>query len=409
MPSRAANKIKQRRERLKENQSPIVVPKPKLVWFWVLTALSVSTISYLSYLVYKSDFTNQLIIPIIVAVIVLVSLIIWYLPKFYVRSLPNEAGKDFDHEKERLKLEDDTRKTFAQIIGGIVFLGGLIFTYNTFRLQQDTYRLQQAGQFTDRFTKSVAQLGDDKIEIRLGGMYALERIAKDSPDDHWTVIEILSAYIRENSNKKKALAKAGNTNKAVNDNINEAENFAKIPTDIQTALTIIGRRKIEQDPETGRINLFEANLIGASLTSGANLSGANLSRADLRGTFLGGTNLSKSSLIDAYLIGAILYNTNLSGAYLIRAPLLRANLGLADLSRAVLNEADLSEANLGEADLRGANLFGVKNLIFEQLSKAIINESTTLPEYLKNRQAELLEISPKNLQKRNLIIQSSKK
>ena len=59
-------------------------------------------------------------------------MLVWFLPKFYVRSLPIESGKDFDREKERLKLEDDTRKTIAQIVGGAVILGSLILTYNTF-------------------------------------------------------------------------------------------------------------------------------------------------------------------------------------------------------------------------------------------------------------------------------------
>jgi hypothetical protein len=37
------------------------------------------------------------------------------------------------------------------------------------------------------------------LEVRLGGIYALERIARDSPTDHWTIIEVLSTYVRENS------------------------------------------------------------------------------------------------------------------------------------------------------------------------------------------------------------------
>ena len=36
-----------------------------------------------------------------------------------------------------------------------------------------TYRLSREGQLTDRYTKAVEQLGSDKIEVRLGGLYAL--------------------------------------------------------------------------------------------------------------------------------------------------------------------------------------------------------------------------------------------
>ena len=374
MTSRAANKIKQRRERLKENQSPVVVSKPSKFRFWVLATASVAVIIYLLFLAYTSEYTNELVIPIIAAVTVLLLLIIGYLPKFYVQSLPIETGKDFDREKERLKLEDDTRKTFAQIVGGIVFLGGLIFTYNTFRLQQE-------GQFTDRFTMAVTQIGDEKLEVRLGGLYALERIAKDSPKDHWTVMEILSAYIRENAKKKEESAEKNNSNKSANNKVKETKKDVNVTTDIQAALTIIERRKIQQDSKTDRINLSGADL------SGANLSRANLSRANLWSIDLSSANLSRANLSRAYL----------GRAYLGRAYLSEAILRGAYLSEAILSSANLSGADLREAYLSGADLSLVENLTFERLSNVIINENTKLPDYLESRKAELLEISKKNL------------
>jgi hypothetical protein len=44
------------------------------------------------------------------------------------------------------------------------------------------------------FSKAVEQLGSDKLEVRLGGIYSLERISKESPDDYWTVMENLTAF-----------------------------------------------------------------------------------------------------------------------------------------------------------------------------------------------------------------------
>lgn len=37
------------------------------------------------------------------------------------------------------------------------------------------------------------------LEVRIGGLLALERIARDSLDDHITVMEIICAYVRENA------------------------------------------------------------------------------------------------------------------------------------------------------------------------------------------------------------------
>jgi hypothetical protein len=36
-------------------------------------------------------------------------------------------------------------------------------------------------------TSTSEQLGSNKLEVRLGGIYSLERISKESPDDLWTV------------------------------------------------------------------------------------------------------------------------------------------------------------------------------------------------------------------------------
>ncbi|ACB52240.1 hypothetical protein cce_2892 [Crocosphaera subtropica ATCC 51142] len=55
----------------------------------------------------------------------------------------------------------------------------------------------QNSQITERFTKAVEQLGSENLSIRLGGIYALEKIAQDAPKTyHWTIMEILCAFIR---------------------------------------------------------------------------------------------------------------------------------------------------------------------------------------------------------------------
>lgn len=50
---------------------------------------------------------------------------------------------------------------------------------------------------TDRYTKAVDQLGPDKLDERIGGIYALERVARDSFTDHPIAMEVLAAFIRE--------------------------------------------------------------------------------------------------------------------------------------------------------------------------------------------------------------------
>ena len=198
-------------------------------------------------------------------------------------------------------LVNENRKTLLQVIGGLVVLVGLYLTHRRIRVTED-------GQVTDRFTKAIEQLGSDKISIRLGGIYALERIAKDSRKDHWTVIEVLSAFVREgppiHNREGIELSEAG----------------VGISTDIQAALTVVDRRKHQQDPENTPINYSTANLQGSNLEGAflreANLNQAHLSRANLQGANLQGAILQGANLQGANLQGAKLYEANLQGTIL---------------------------------------------------------------------------------------------
>lgn len=104
---------------------------------------------------------------LVIVAAVLGALVIWFVPKWQVRGV----------SVSRFELENEARRTVAQIVGGLALLGGLYFT-------SETLRVGQQGQITDRFTKAISQLGEldakggKKLEVRLGGIYALERIAK---------------------------------------------------------------------------------------------------------------------------------------------------------------------------------------------------------------------------------------
>ena len=62
-------------------------------------------------------------------------------------------------------------------------------TSNNLKNAQETLRISQEGQITERFTKAIDQLGNkDSLAVRVGGIYALERIARDSERDHGPII-----------------------------------------------------------------------------------------------------------------------------------------------------------------------------------------------------------------------------
>jgi hypothetical protein len=76
---------------------------------------------------------------------------------------------------------------------GLAAAGALWFTTRNFTLSRRTFELTEQGQVTDRYTKAIEQLGSDKLDVRIGSIYALERVARDSARDHPTVMEVLTA------------------------------------------------------------------------------------------------------------------------------------------------------------------------------------------------------------------------
>ena len=214
------------------------------------------------------------------------------------------------------------------LAAGLFAAGALVYTARNFTLSRE-------GQVTDRYTKAIEQLGSDKLDVRIGGIYALERVARDSARDHSTVMEVLTAFIREHSREQWPPPDPGGR---------VQERWTS--PDIQAAATVIGRRHAKRD--IGRINLYGAYLVHAYLRD------VDLTRARLR---------------DAKLIGAILDGADLTGA-----DLRDADLTGADLTGADLRDADLTGAQLDGAKLIGARLDGAK-LTGADLHGAILTEA----------------------------------
>ena len=189
--------------------------------------------------------------------------------------------------KEYLELQNSYRATIVQALGGIALLFGLYLTWRRLEIAGE-------GQITERFTRAIDQLGSEKLEVRLGGIYALERIARDSKRDHWPIMEVLTAYVRERSPAPEK-SRDG-----------EESDPKPVTPDIQAILTVVGRRRVEFDPPEQNLDL-----------SGTNLSGAHLHRANLSGMDLCGANLSQAFLYEANLSWALLVEANLSKAIVL--------------------------------------------------------------------------------------------
>ena len=176
----------------------------------------------------------SVLIPLSVVVVVIGLLFFIYrFPEWQVEQLGT-----ITNVKDIGELVNQYRTTWAQIIGGVLFLFGAYVGWRRLEVARE-------GQIAERYTRAIDQLGNkDQLGIRLGGIYALERIARDSEKDHWTVMEVL---------------------------------------------TVVGRRKwIEK--ETHKLDLNRTDLRGADLSS-AHLEKALLIDAHLEGAILYHTHL----------------------------------------------------------------------------------------------------------------------
>ena len=127
---------------------------------------------------------------------------------------------------------------FAGVLAGI----GAYYTHRTFGLSRQ-------GQITDRFTRAVDQLGNrDSLDVRLGGIYALERIARESKDDHWPIMEILTASVRQYAGPEA-----------------QARSDSPPPTDIQAILSVLGRRTVTHDPPSPGRSDFHGLTCGSQI------------------------------------------------------------------------------------------------------------------------------------------------
>lgn len=286
-------------------------------------------------------------------------------------------------------------------------LGAPFLIWGTW-LKYQTVRYQKEGHITDRINKAVEQLGAEKtvkrrefkpklktakdgkailengnpvpdvrsdglplgdwlsveetvpnIEVRIGAILSLERIAQDSTiydkgRDHVRVMEILCAYVRENS---------------------RAQNLTPTPTpfmtkkprlDVQKAIDVIKRRTSEQVAVESlvryRLDLRETDLDGCDLSKG-HFAGAvfwqsRLEAADLRFSDFTGARMEGCLLDHAKFFDAVLRGTNLNFCILS----VRGNLGI-------------TLAKLDSIFVEGGNIEGLH--ISKRNAKAVFGSSDT--------------------------------
>ncbi|MFF5895411.1 pentapeptide repeat-containing protein [Streptomyces argenteolus] len=264
---------------------------------------------------------------------------------------------------------------------GLAALAALLFTWIQVDQANKELRISEQGQITNRFNAAVTNLGSDSLDVRLGGIYALERIMQDSVRDRATVVSVLTAYVRRHAPFP---AKGGDERRS-------GSTGGQPPTDIEAVMHVLAARPlgagdvpvldlartdlsgltagqgrsefadaIFQEADLSRAELAHANLSGAvfqgAVLRRADLDHASLANAGMGKAILSGALMTAANLTSAYLDAARMDDAELSGATLSSAVMKGAVLRGADLSGALMTSAGLQEADLTGAELRAAEM-----------------------------------------------------
>jgi hypothetical protein len=236
--------------------------------------------------------------------------------------------------------QNDVRIGLLQAVAVVAVIAAVVVTWQQLDADRRQLRAQLAAagqeQAADRFTRAIDQLVSERLDVRLGGIYGLERVAaraatQMNPDeraayedglgsggmrgaeppasvdwlseDRIQVFEVLSAYVRRSS-RHPSTGPPGDSSLA-----------ARLP-DVQAAVTVLARRAVRAgDPPLD----LSGSLLPEARLDGARLAGADLRGADLRGTSLRGADLAGAHLEESLLCGAQLQGADLAGARLAGA------------------------------------------------------------------------------------------
>ncbi|WJY20123.1 pentapeptide repeat-containing protein [Fontisubflavum oceani] len=248
------------------------------------------------------------------------------------------------------------------------------------------------------------------MEVRIGAIYALERIARENLDFHVQIMEILCAYIRENSpansaeplhipemppeegeNPRAAWAdwkegyedESGAWHDGLNQALQDLKTRIKPRTDIQTTLEVLGRRTPAQrareagwpDPQKDGVFVFDAAYPNTPPYPDTDTPEAHTSWIQAFGRFtsdqnaakwtygsypgyrldLRATNLQGYDLQHLHLNGARFEGAQMMGADLWLAQMIGTDLGHAQMVGADFGHAQMMAANFEHAQMMGAN------------------------------------------------------
>ena len=168
-------------------------------------------------------------------------------------------------------------------------------------MAQRQAEIAQRGLVNERYQKGAEMLGSNVLSVRLGGIYALQGLAKEDPEQyHVQIMRLLCAFVC-NPPKDERM-------------VTHPEVWR---TDVKAIINAIAARS-DADIAREKEEEFNLDLGGAHLPYGtfteSNLSGASFSHANLSNATLLDAKLSNATLTGAKLFDTNFRDANISGA-----------------------------------------------------------------------------------------------
>lgn len=219
---------------------------------------------------------------------------------------------------------------------------------------------------------------EPNIEVRLGAIYLLEKLAREHKQLHWPIMEILCAYIRGNAGRSEpppeevVEAYSANERRTQShvDLITKYRHNVKLPrVDIQAAITVIGRRsklqlswekslrKSTKNQDSFRIDLSECNLARISF-DGLNFDYAKFNRSSLQFSSFRNANVNHASFMNTHFEEVSLNNTNLNRSKFLFTYLYGSSFFSVNLVKAEFFGAHISVVSFLACHLELSSFFG---------------------------------------------------
>ncbi|MBB1245791.1 pentapeptide repeat-containing protein [Streptomyces durbertensis] len=224
----------------------------------------------------------------------------------------------------------------------------------TERTAQKQADLTSEQQVNDRYVKAIELLSSERPTSRLGGLYALERIMKDSPKDHDTIVKVLAAFVRQFAVEPTDPPEPSGTGSR------------RPAADVQAALNIIGHRPTRN--EDFEIDLRHSYLHGCELTN-CNFAKVDFSGSTLDNSFLTAVDFSQANFFKASFFNSSWDRVNMRSTFLNDAHFRE----LFAYSR-----IDLSHAQAAFTDWSGSQFSMGLNLKDAYLREAVFSECSGL-------------------------------